>query len=178
MRRVILALALALGLALAVVGPAAAGKINLYTGCAFSSPSLRTSGGSNTNQTVANPVRLGFGWAAQKQQQVQQFLNAQYANTVSITDAAGTEFYPYEHSWLRGLGSFWGPIVPTMLTSKNGAQFSGYASTYRTPDFTLPDGQYYLHLDLDLATGVNDGQNAAGPGSWLTITNCPFTVTG
>ena len=202
MKRAILALALALGLALAVVAPAAASRINLYQGCAYSSTSLRVSGGANTNQTVANPVRLGFGWAAQKQSQVQSFLNSQYATNIEIDTASGDAVnpvgnplnpypdetgvvqgvasgptLPFETTWGQGGGSFWSPITAQTLIGRNGNPMQGYVSNY-VAQFTLPDGQYYLSLNLGLKVGVNDGQNAANPGSWLTITNCPFTVTG
>jgi hypothetical protein len=177
MKKVILALALAT--ALMVVGPASAGKIQIFNHCPVSSPALKVAPfGTDTNQTVSNPVHLGFGWAAQQPQQVTQFLAAQFATTVSITDALGVEWYPYEHSWAQGAGAFWGPINATTGTNNAGNFVPLYASNYVTPNFTLPDGQYYLSLDLGLKTGVNDGENAARPGSWLVTTNCSFQVTG
>jgi hypothetical protein len=181
MKKMILALALALATGFVLVGPASAGKIQLYNRCPVSSPALRVpTFGTDTNQTVTNPVHLGFGWAAQKPQQVQQFLAAQYATTISITtDPLGlNEVYPLEQSWGQGGGSYWGPITAITGTNNAGNPVPLYASNYITPDFTLPDGQYYLSLDLRLVTGVNDGENAARPGSWLTITSCSFTVTG
>jgi hypothetical protein len=162
--------------ALVAASTASASKVQLFGPCQWTAPALKTSGGSAGNQTVTNPVWISFGWAAQQRVQVQQFLDAQYSNGISITDASGSVVY--STSWTQGgagNGS-WSAIAPQTIQDRAGNQSSGFASLWRSPDLTLAAGQYTLALDVDLAKGVNDGFGAAKPGSWLNITACTFTV--
>jgi hypothetical protein len=120
------------------------------------------------------PIRLGFGWGAQTQQNMVQFFQNE-SGTVSIT---GTD--TLSDSWGKTSGNpptsldgiTWSPVAPNPLTRPDGTTVSGYASFYRGV-LSIAPGSYTLSVNIVLAHPVNDGfgtYKGTLPGT------CSFTV--
>ncbi|HEV8180628.1 MAG TPA: hypothetical protein VGP54_10065 [Gaiellaceae bacterium] len=191
MRKLIMLFAVSLA---ALVGASAAGANNFPI---FKCPYTSTAGGHNSfagspifiggaNNSQQQPLILHFGWLANKQQQVQQFLNVQSMPNdarITQTDSLGNPVatvwdFP---SWLQS-GGIWDPIVPATGTF-NGATFNGFSTVWKNTDAdpsnpipTLSPGTYSLSFGIYIAQGVNDGNGGAGKGFVYQTLNCPFTV--
>lgn len=124
------------------------------------------------------PVRLQYGWAALQTQQLDQFLAVQNG-TLTLTTSAGDPVY--SKTWATGETTGWSSYSPQQLTpsaTQDGATYYDGWATWRNEDFgQLQTGTYYLSMDLQLTTGVNDGFGAGTPGSWIKLTNCELIVT-
>jgi len=181
MRRVVV-LVLALGALAAGAGTARASgfqTINPYhcpsgIGVGFGNPytvSAAESGG--------DPVRLRFGWGAQRTVQLDKFLKVE-SGSVQLYDPAGN--LVFTDAWDSSDTSGWSAYQPTQLT-RNGTTFVDGFSTSRTELFGALSNPtpgttvtYTMDMTWSLSSAVNDGLGAFGPGPIVQTTDCPVNV--
>jgi hypothetical protein len=191
MRRLIMLLAVSLA---ALVGASAAGAgVFPIFRCPHVSTSLnQTSPGQPitiyTTQDGSGrptlPIRVKFGWAATSLRQVNDFLAVQYVpNAGTIYDTNGTVVWQSNPlSWAIGDTTPWStPTYTSGLFTPGGHPTSGYVTSHssstQTTDASLAPGNYTLSLEWDINGRVLDGYTTAAPGSIISITSCPFTVS-